>query len=89
MYHLVFKGRPESPVRSVTFYGESPAVALELARRQDGPAEFWIEGKFICTLSRVGEHGEIWVITGDREAASERLAHDLAPQAPVQAARSA
>ena len=68
MYHLVFKGLPERPVRSVTFYGESPAEALEVARRQDGPAEFWIETQYICTLRRSGEDGDIWVITGEDES---------------------
>ena len=70
MYHLVFKGVPERPVRSVTFYGESPAEALEVARRQDGPAEFWIETQYICTLRRSGQDGDIWVITGQDDSPS-------------------
>lgn len=76
MYHLVFTGQPEKPVRAITFYGDSPAEALELAKRQDGPAEFWIETEFICTLRRAGEDGEIWVLSPDRdgdEAASAAI----------------
>lgn len=90
MYHLVFKGLPERPVRSVTFYGESPAEALEVARRQDGPAEFWIESQYICTLRRSGENGDIWVISGEDESLEhESIDHALDPDVATGRLRSA
>lgn len=89
MYHLIFKGRPDRPVRSVTFHGESPADALELAKRQDGPAEFWIDNQFICTLSRSGENGEIWVISGDRDSGEGQAPELPRYEAALPAARSA
>lgn len=70
-YRLVFTNSSEqTPIRSVSFAAKDAGEAFLLAQRHNGPAQLWVDDKHLCTLSRTGAKGEIWVISGS-EAASE------------------
>lgn len=63
-YRLVFKNtRDESPIKSVSFHGKDPGEALLIAQRHKCPVELWSDKQHICTLSRSGAEGQVWVIS--------------------------
>jgi hypothetical protein len=69
-YRLVFRSSPkESPIKSVSFRGKDPGEALLIAQRHKCPVELWSEDEHICTLSRAGSEGLVWIIS-NREAAT-------------------
>lgn len=63
-YRLVFKNSSkESPIRSVNFHGKDPGEALLIAQRHKCPVELWSDDRHLCTLSRSGGEGQVWVIS--------------------------
>lgn len=63
-FQLVFKNsRKESPIKSVSFRGKDAGEALIIAQRHKCPVELWSEDQHICTLSRAGNEGQVWVIS--------------------------
>lgn len=63
-YKLVFKNSvKESPIKSVNFHGKDAGEALLIAQRHECPVELWSDQQHICTLSRAGNEGQVWVIS--------------------------
>ena len=68
-YRLVFRGSPkDSPIKSVSFHGKDPGEALLIAQQHKCPVELWSEDHHICTLSRAGNEGQVWVISKGESA---------------------
>lgn len=69
-YRLVFKHAPkESPIKSVNFHGKDPGEALLIAQRHQCPVELWSDNQHLCTLSRSGVEGQVWIISKGEAAA--------------------
>lgn len=67
-YQLVFKNSAkDSPIKSVRFRGKDAGEALIIAQRHQCPAELWSDNQHICTLSRGGNDGQVWVISRGAE----------------------
>lgn len=63
-YSLIFRAHGPGPDKRIEFHGEDPGRALLLAHRERGdrPAELWKDGEKICTIRRVGDAPDYWMI---------------------------
>jgi len=63
-YSLIFHADGTGPQKRIEFHGEDPGRALLLAHRESGErsAELWKDGERICTIRKVGERPDYWMI---------------------------
>ena len=63
-YSLIYRRDGTLPDKRIEFHGEDPGRALQLVHKEacDGPAELWRDGKMICTIRRVGDRPDYWMI---------------------------
>ena len=63
-YSLIYRANGPAPDKCIEFLGEDPSRALLLADKEDDdrPAELWKDGERICTIRRVGEDPQYWMI---------------------------
>ena len=63
-YSLIYRRDGTGPDRKIEFLGEDPSRALQIVHREarDGPAELWKDGEKVCTIRRIGERPDYWMI---------------------------
>ena len=63
-YSLIYRLDGTGPDKRIEFHGEDPSLALQIAHREasDRPAELWKDGEKLCTIRRVGEGPDYWMI---------------------------
>ena len=63
-YSLIYRQDGRGPDKRFEFHGEDPVRALQIAHQQacDRAAELWKDGKLVCTIRRIGEHPDYWMI---------------------------
>jgi len=62
-YSLIYRADGNRPDKRIEFHGEDPGRALLLAQQTgEGPAELWKDGERICTIRRVGDGPDYWMI---------------------------
>ena len=63
-YSLIYRREGLGPDKRIEFHSEDPSHALRIAHREacDRDAELWKDGELLCTIRRVGEHPDYWMI---------------------------
>lgn len=63
-YSLIYRQDGRGPDKRIEFHGEDPGRALQIAHQQAGDraAELWKDGELLCTIRRVGERPDYWMI---------------------------
>jgi hypothetical protein len=63
-YSLIYRQDGIGSDKRIEFHGEDPCRALQIAHQEacDRPAELWKDGKLVCTIRRVGEAPDYWMI---------------------------
>ena len=63
-FSLIYRQDGLGPDKRIEFHGEDPSRALQIAHEEacDRAAELWQDGKPLCTIRRVGERPDYWMI---------------------------
>jgi hypothetical protein len=63
-YLLIYRADGIGADKQIEFHSEDPSRALLFAHRETGErqAELWRDGKRLCTIRRVGEGPDYWMI---------------------------
>ena len=64
-YSLIYRADDRTPDKCIEFLGEDPSRALLLADQEadQRPAELWKDGEQVCTIRRVGDEPQYWMIS--------------------------
>ena len=64
LFSLIYRGDGIGPDKRIEFHGEDPSRALHIAHQvaSDRPAELWKDGERLCTIRRVGDGPDYWMI---------------------------
>ena len=63
-YSLIYRRAGVAPDKRIEFHGEDPSRALQIVHQEAGDcaAELWKDGKMVCTIRRVGDRPDYWMI---------------------------
>lgn len=63
-FSLIYRDDGIGPRKRIEFHGEDPGRALQFAHQEAGErsAELWKDGERLCTIRRVGEKPDYWMI---------------------------
>jgi hypothetical protein len=63
-YCLIYRADGIGPHKRIEFLAEDPARALHIAHQEasERAAELWKDGEPVCTIRKVGEKPDCWMI---------------------------
>ena len=62
-YSLVYRQDDRGPEKRIEFHSEDPGRALQIAHQEVcDRAELWKDGRPVCTIRRVGDRPDYWMI---------------------------